>query len=60
MFVSQLNVSSYVEHIRDKVKWLNKDLIIPWLVESVKCIDLTTLGGDDTPQSVKRLCYKVR
>lgn len=58
VFVSEMNVNSYVEYIKTKVKCLNKDLVIPWLVESVKCIDLSTLGGDETPLSVKRLCYR--
>ena len=29
-----------------------------WLVQAIKCIDLTTLGGDDTPGRVERLCMK--
>lgn len=58
VFVSQVNVSLYVEYIKNKVKCMNKEFIIPWLIESVRCIDLTTLGGDDTPLSVQRLCYK--
>lgn len=31
-----------------------------WLLKAVTCIDLTTLGGDDTPSNVARLCQKVR
>ncbi len=26
----------------------------------VKCIDLTTLSGDDTASNIMRLCYKAR
>jgi deoxyribose-phosphate aldolase len=29
-----------------------------WLIQAIKCIDLTTLGGDDTPGRVERLCRK--
>ncbi|MDR3688809.1 MAG: deoxyribose-phosphate aldolase [Fimbriimonas sp.] len=31
-----------------------------WLLRSIECIDLTTLGGDDTPGNVRRLCAKAR
>ena len=31
-----------------------------WLLRAVTCIDLTTLGGDDTPGTVQRLCAKAR
>jgi len=29
-----------------------------WLLRAISCIDLTTLGGDDTPGNVQRLCAK--
>jgi deoxyribose-phosphate aldolase len=29
-----------------------------WLIRAVQCMDLTTLAGDDTPGSVRRLCAK--
>lgn len=29
-----------------------------WLLKAVTCMDLTTLGGDDTPGTVQRLCAK--
>jgi deoxyribose-phosphate aldolase len=29
-----------------------------WLIKALQCIDLTTLGGDDTPGRVERLCMK--
>lgn len=29
-----------------------------WLLKAVTCIDLTTLGGDDTEANVSRLCLK--
>jgi len=31
-----------------------------WLVNAIRCMDLTTLGGDDTPDRVARLCAKAR
>ena len=31
-----------------------------WLLKAVSCIDLTTLGGDDTPGKIHRLCAKAR
>lgn len=31
-----------------------------WLVRAIQCMDLTTLGGDDTPGTVERLCAKAR
>lgn len=37
---------------------VKKEYQAAWLVQAVKCIDLTTLGGDDTPGRVERLCMK--
>ena len=31
-----------------------------WLLQAVKCMDLTTLNGDDTTGRVKRLCAKAK
>lgn len=31
-----------------------------WLLRAVSCMDLTTLNGDDTPGTVRRLCAKAR
>ncbi|MCV2869403.1 deoxyribose-phosphate aldolase [Defluviimonas sp. WL0002] len=31
-----------------------------WLVNAIRCMDLTTLSGDDTPDRVRRLCAKAR
>nr|WP_245759341.1 deoxyribose-phosphate aldolase [Tranquillimonas alkanivorans] len=31
-----------------------------WLVNAVRCMDLTTLAGDDTAARVRRLCAKAR
>jgi len=37
---------------------VKKDWQAAWLVQAVRCIDLTTLAGDDTPARVRRLCAK--
>src|SRR5579884_1454672 len=29
-----------------------------WLLNAIRCMDLTTLAGDDTPGNVRRLCAK--
>ncbi|WP_235829735.1 deoxyribose-phosphate aldolase [Frigidibacter oleivorans] len=39
---------------------LKKDHQAAWLVNAIRCIDLTTLAGDDTAQRVRRLCAKAR
>lgn len=39
---------------------LKKDHQAAWLLNAVRCIDLTTLSGDDTPDRVARLCAKAR
>nr|WP_297149377.1 deoxyribose-phosphate aldolase [Thermogemmatispora sp.] len=31
-----------------------------WLLRAITCLDLTTLAGDDTPGTVRRLCAKAR
>ncbi|MCX7600918.1 MAG: deoxyribose-phosphate aldolase, partial [Meiothermus sp.] len=31
-----------------------------WLLHAIRTIDLTTLSGDDTPGTVRRLCAKAR
>lgn len=31
-----------------------------WLLRAIRCMDLTTLSGDDTPGRVRRLCAKAR
>ncbi len=33
---------------------------VAWLLRAITCMDLTTLGGDDTPGTVKRLCAKAK
>jgi deoxyribose-phosphate aldolase len=39
---------------------LKKDHQAAWLLNAVRCIDLTTLAGDDTEERVARLCAKAR
>ena len=39
---------------------LKKEWQIAWLLNAVRCIDLTTLSGDDTDDRVARLCAKAR
>jgi deoxyribose-phosphate aldolase len=39
---------------------VKKEYQAAWLVQAIKCIDLTTLGGDDTPGRVERLCRKAQ
>src|SRR5476649_2149506 len=37
---------------------VKKEYQAAWLVKAIQVIDLTTLGGDDTPGRVERLCMK--
>jgi deoxyribose-phosphate aldolase len=37
---------------------VKKEYQAAWLLKAIECIDLTTLGGDDTPGRVERLCLK--
>lgn len=39
---------------------VKKEWKVAWLLKAISCIDLTTLGGDDTPGRVKRLCAKAQ
>jgi deoxyribose-phosphate aldolase len=39
---------------------LKKDHQAAWLLNAIRCIDLTTLAGDDTGDRVARLCAKAR
>lgn len=39
---------------------LRREWQAAWLCNAVRCIDLTTLAGDDTPDRVARLCAKAR
>ncbi|MRX51918.1 deoxyribose-phosphate aldolase [Paracoccus sp. S-4012] len=39
---------------------VKKDHQAAWLVHAIRCMDLTTLAGDDTAERVARLCGKAR
>lgn len=39
---------------------LKKEWQAAWLVNAIRCMDLTTLAGDDTENRVARLCAKAR
>jgi deoxyribose-phosphate aldolase len=39
---------------------VKKEWQAAWLLQAVRTIDLTTLSGDDTPGTVRRLCVKAR
>jgi deoxyribose-phosphate aldolase len=39
---------------------VKKEWQAAWLLRAVTCMDLTTLQGDDTPGTVRRLCAKAR
>ena len=39
---------------------IKKDYQAAWILNAVRCIDLTTLAGDDTEDRVARLCAKAR
>jgi deoxyribose-phosphate aldolase len=39
---------------------VKQDWQAAWLLRAISCIDLTTLAGDDTPGTVRRLCGKAR
>lgn len=39
---------------------VKKEWQAAWLVNAIRCMDLTTLAGDDTHDRVRRLCAKAR
>lgn len=39
---------------------VKKEWQAAWLINAIRCIDLTTLSGDDTADRVRRLCAKAR
>jgi deoxyribose-phosphate aldolase len=43
-----------------KRRTVKKEFQAAWLLKAISCIDLTTLGGDDTAGRVKRLCAKAK
>ena len=43
-----------------KRRSIKKEWQAAWLLKSLRCMDLTTLSSDDTPDRVRRLCGKAR
>ncbi len=43
-----------------KRRSIKKEWQAAWLLKSLRCMDLTTLSSDDTPDRVGRLCAKAR
>ena len=39
---------------------VKKDFQAAWLLRAIRCMDLTTLSGDDSADRVRRLCAKAR
>lgn len=39
---------------------VKKEWQAAWLLKAIRCMDLTTLSGDDTAERVRRLCAKAR
>lgn len=59
---AQVNQSAVERRAREVVasRGVKKNHQAAWLLRAISCIDLTTLGGDDTPGTVRRLCAKAR
>ncbi|XP_054014603.1 deoxyribose-phosphate aldolase [Hylaeus anthracinus] len=51
-------IDEKIHSVRNKVKSLKTDAKTSWLMKAISYIDLTTLGGDDTPMKVKAVCKK--
>ena len=41
-----------------KRRSIKKEWQVAWLLKAIRCMDLTTLSSDDTPDRVRRLCSK--
>jgi deoxyribose-phosphate aldolase len=54
--VPAIRLRAIVLQSRHTVK---KEWQAAWLLRAITCIDLTTLGGDDTASNIARLCAKV-
>lgn len=59
MEFNQSQIDEKVHSIRSKVNALKNDAKSSWLMKAISYIDLTTLGGDDTPTKIKAVCAKV-
>lgn len=51
-------IDEKINSIRSGVTNLQKQVKTAWLTKAISFIDLTTLGGDDTPTTVQALCAK--
>ncbi|XP_076685629.1 deoxyribose-phosphate aldolase [Andrena cerasifolii] len=58
MNFDQSAIDDRAHSIRSKAGALERDAKTAWLTKAIGFIDLTTLGGDDTPAKVKAVCTK--
>ena len=58
MYFDQSAIDDRARSIRSKASALERDAKAAWLTKAIGFIDLTTLGGDDTPAKVKAVCTK--
>src|SRR6201987_6023310 len=58
----RVNTSAVERRTQSQVarRTVKKDWQAAWLLRAISCMDLTTLSGDDTEESVRRLCAKAR
>ena len=58
----QVNLSAVERRCSSLVKRrsIKKDWQAAWLLKAIRCMDLTTLSSDDTPDRVRRLCSKAQ
>lgn len=59
MNFDQSAIDGKINSIRYRVNKLENHVKTAWLVKAIGFIDLTTLGGDDTPSKIETLCTKV-
>ncbi|XP_003488356.1 deoxyribose-phosphate aldolase [Bombus impatiens] len=58
MNFDQSAIDGKINSIRYRVNKLENHVKTAWLVKAIGFIDLTTLGGDDTPSKIETLCTK--
>ncbi len=58
--VDTVHVSGSADDLVSARREMDKAAQSASLLKAVRCIDLTTLSGDDTPERVKKLCAKAR
>ncbi len=58
----RVNTSAVERRVATHVtrRTVKKDNQAAWLLRAIACMDLTTLGGDDSADRVRRLCAKAR